>query len=152
MTHDTLFQRIFRVRYLAILLCLFSVTACLEKAVNDAAKNASKAFIMQYYVEDNLKAALKYTQGSANKTLSGEQADIEASGMVEPPSGKPTVLTNLEDSKMLSDTKAEFFWKVTAEGANTLYVKTTLDMTEPGSDGPGSNWLVSNFTESQKAF
>lgn len=147
MTHNTLFQHIFRARYLAILLCLFSVTACQEKAVNDAAKNASQTFITQYYVEDNLKAALKYTVQSANKTISGELADVEASGMVEPSSAKPTVLTDLEDSKMLSDTKAVFFWKVTAEGANTIYVKTTLNMT-----GPASDWLVSDFTESQKEF
>lgn len=102
---------------------------------------AAKQFINAYYVNSDVKNAIKQTAGAAYKQLSKELISIEAENVSSDQVEKPKFDVTMVSSQKTGETTATAVWKVDAVNFKTIYVHMNLEKQSTGF------WKVVSFTE-----
>lgn len=127
---------------IGLLISLLAIAACQNQT--NPAEQAAKQFIYAYYVNSDVKNALKFTSGKAEQRLNSEFKIIEAentsSAEVQKPKFEATAVSYIETGS----SSAQSVWKVDAVDFKTIYVNMKLEKQSTGF------WKVVQFKESEK--
>lgn len=115
---------------IGLLISLLAITACQNQT--NPAEQAAKQFIYAYYVNSDVKNALKFTSGKAEQRLNSEFKSIEAENTNSAEVQKPKFEATAVSSIITSSSSAQSVWKVDAVDFKTIYVKMKLKKQRTG--------------------